>query len=341
MKKKLIVLITMLCALFAVNVSAQKVSKTAGRAKVSFSCKISITSSTHISDAIMWNAINPYAMIPINIQNGSFAYTFSATSFAKASKNAVVQISYGDRDLFVILDSPNIQVNLDTEEVKGSALTGKLSGIIRQIQQASSKAEANGIALSTILANKNNPIAPVILKIKMGDFDYGEMQRLLAAGGSYLDSPICNTIKTFVQRAPGQKMKDLELKDTLGMPHKLSEYIHKGQYTLIDFWASWCKPCLAEMPYVKANYQKYKDAGFCVVGVSLDNNAELWKKSIRQNDFEWIHLSDLQGWKTVAQKAYGIVSIPANVLCDGDGNIIATDLRQEQLNQKLSELYGR
>lgn len=341
MKKKLIVLITMLCALFAVNVSAQKVSKTAGRTKAPFSSKIRITSSTQFSNAIMWNVINPYAMIPINTQNGSFTYTFSATSFAKASKNDVAQIAYGDKDLFVILDSPNIQVNLDTEEVKGSATTDKLSGIIRQIQQASSKAEANEIALSAIHDNQNNPIAQVVLKLKMRDFDYSEMQRLLAAGGSYLDSPICNKIKTLVQRAPGQKMKDLELKDTLGMPHKLSEYIHKGQYTLIDFWASWCKPCLAEMPYVKANYQKYKDAGFCVIGVSLDNNAELWKKSIRQNDFGWIHLSDLQGWKTVAQKAYGLVSIPANVLCDGDGNIIATDLRQEKLDEKLSELYGK
>lgn len=341
MKKKLIILITFLCALLVSNVSAQRVSKVAGRAKVPFSCKLSITSISNVSDAMMWNANNPYAIVPIRMQNGSFAFTFHATSFVKASKNAVIQISYGDKVLFVILDTPNIQVDLDNEEVKGSVISKKLSEIIHQIQQAASRQEANDMALNAILANKDNPISQVILKIKMGDFDYDEMQRILSADGSYLDSPMCNKIKTLVQRAPGQKMKDLELKDTLGMPHKLSEYIRKGQYTLIDFWASWCKPCLFEMPYVKANYEKYKDEGFLVVGVSLDNNAELWKKSIRQNEFEWTHLSDLQGWKTAAQEAYGLISIPANVLCDGDGNIIATDLRKEELNQKLSELYGK
>lgn len=339
MKNHIILLITILCTLLAPNASAQRTSRT-NSVKKAFSLNLNLVSSDTTKATIMWNTANPYAIIPVNFKNGIFSFASSTTSFIKVSRNDVFQISHLGKYFYVILDAPNIEVNLDHQQVKGGTMNQKLHSIFQQIQSATSQAAANKIALDAIRANKNNPIAPIILKTKMADLDYGEMQGLIVEGGSYLNNPLCANILSVVKRAPGQKIKDLELKDTLGNTHKLSEYIHKGQYTLFDFWASWCKPCLFEMPYVKANYEKYKDLGFTVVGISLDDNAALWKKSILQNDFEWIHLSDLKGWETSAQPIYGITSIPANFLCDGEGNIIATDLRKDDLNQKLTELYS-
>ena len=139
--------------------------------------------------------------------------------------------------------------------------------------------------------------------------------------------------------AVGQHYTDIVLKGIDGKTDiQLSAYINKNQYTLLDFWASWCGPCRAEMPNVVKVYNQYHSKGLEVVGVSLDNNHEAWVKAIKTLKMPWPQMSDLKGWQSAAAAAYNIRAIPANVLIDNKGNIIAKDLRGEELQKRIEEL---
>lgn len=114
----------------------------------------------------------------------------------------------------------------------------------------------------------------------------------------------------------------------------------RGKYVLIDFWAAWCKPCRQENPNVLASYNKYKDKGFEILGVSLDRTHEAWVKAIEEDGLIWKHVSDLQYFNSEAAATYQINAIPATYLVDPDGKIVAKNLRGPSLEQKLAEIFG-
>jgi thiol-disulfide isomerase/thioredoxin len=115
----------------------------------------------------------------------------------------------------------------------------------------------------------------------------------------------------------------------------------RGKIVLIDFWASWCGPCRKENPFNVALYNKYKDKGFEIYGVSLDQDPNRWAAAIEKDGLTWKHVSDLKGWGSSAGQLYGIRSIPATVLLDSNGKIIAKNLRGEELADKLREIFGQ
>ncbi len=135
----------------------------------------------------------------------------------------------------------------------------------------------------------------------------------------------------------GAVAPDFTLNDPNGNPVSLSSL--KGKYVLVDFWASWCQPCMAELPNVIDLYHTYKDKGFEIYGVSLDRDRTAWTSTIERFGMNWIHGWDLADEKQaeVANK-YGVTGIPFMLLLDKEGKIIATNLRGEALKEKLAEL---
>ena len=134
----------------------------------------------------------------------------------------------------------------------------------------------------------------------------------------------------------GTMAADFTQNDTANNPIKLSSF--KGKYVLVNFWASWCRPCRMENPNVLAAYNKYKDKNFTVLGVSLDQQKANWIKAINDDKLAWNHVSDLQYWNNAVAQMYHIQSIPSNMLIDPTGKIIAKDLRQGDLEQTLKSV---
>lgn len=138
--------------------------------------------------------------------------------------------------------------------------------------------------------------------------------------------------------AVGKQFTDFEMADAKGEMHKLSDFVGKGKVVLIDFWASWCPPCRAEMPDLVALYKANKAKGFEIVGISLDSNADAWAKGVKDLGITWTQLSDLKGWQNAGAALYGVNSIPHTVLVDKEGVIVAKNLHGEALAEQIEAL---
>ncbi|MEL6922586.1 MAG: TlpA disulfide reductase family protein [Bacteroidota bacterium] len=135
----------------------------------------------------------------------------------------------------------------------------------------------------------------------------------------------------------GAEAPDFTATTPEGEDMSLSEL--RGKVVMIDFWASWCGPCRRENPNVVALYNKYKSKGFEILGVSLDRSKAPWLKAIETDGLTWHHVSDLKGWKNEVAQMYNVSSIPQTILLNEQGEIIARNLRGEQLAQRLAEIF--
>lgn len=198
--------------------------------------------------------------------------------------------------------------------------------------------------------NRLNPVTELTYFVKVRDALSGRMQ-----GSEYM-----NHLNTQIDRAgaeakavrqleeqaaandqmipAGSMAPDLTIPDPLGKKRSLSEY--RGKVVLLDFWASWCKPCRLENPTLVLAYKEFHTKGFEIFSVSLDRSDVAWKNAIRQDALTWTHVSELSEEQSKAAETYGVRSIPFNVLIDKEGKVIAKNLRGQNLLVKLKEVLG-
>ncbi len=202
-------------------------------------------------------------------------------------------------------------------------------------------AKADSAKIEIVKANASTALAAFLVNEIYGHQGLEKMLegKALLTEGAYSSTyykMLAESIDKLEKVAVGKEAPDFTLPSANGDSISLSSL--KGKVLLVDFWASWCGPCRAENPNVVKIYADYKDKGFDILGVSLDNDKAAWLKAIEDDHLTWNHVSDLQGWKNAAAQLYAVSSIPHTVLIGKDGKIIANDLRGDELRAKIAEL---
>jgi peroxiredoxin len=272
------------------------------------------------------------------IKNGKFSFHTSL----KLPELYGLTLDTTGPNLYVFLDQRKVKVKLDSAayyshaEVSGSALQDQFNAFKK----------LEDVNISEYI--KDHPTSLVSAYVLYRNYAYrltaDEIeQNIQLLDPSLHQTPYVKSLQAFKEVlktvAVGKKAPDFTANDTEGKPVKLSDDHHK--YVLIDFWASWCGPCRRENPNVVAAFQKYKDKGFSVFGVSLDKSKEGWINAIEKDQLHWTQVSELTYWKSDIAKTYGVRAIPANFLIDENGIIVAKNLRGEALLQKLDELLNK
>lgn len=307
------------------------------------------------------------------IKNGTF--TFKGIQDTVANRYITYRFGTQDgllMDFFLENGQINIALTRDSDSATGTpnndayqVVRGEVSQLSKELkalyesmadstltaEQREAKVEEIGnlqdktmeVTKKGIAANITNPVGIHLLKQNFYYMEVDELDPLMPQIPAEYDNDetivkIKENVAKMKATAVGQKFTDFEMQTPDGQSVKLSDYAGKGKVVLVDFWASWCGPCRREMPNLVEAYKKYKNKKFEIVGVSLDRNAEDWKKGIEQLQITWPQMSDLKFWNCEGAKLYAVSSIPHTVLIDGEGTIIARGLHGEEIQEKLAEL---
>lgn len=244
------------------------------------------------------------------------------------------------RPLPLFLGNESVSVRLD--EAAGE-LEATGSDLHEQYARNAPHVREEGYNIDSLVAT--HPASAVCALFLLRDFAWrlnlqqlstlrGKLDRSL--DGSYYVSQVDSIIARLQHLQPGASAPDFTLPDAEGNPVRLADF--RGRYVLVDFWASWCPDCRRENPNIVAAYDRFKEKGFTVLGVSLDRNREAWLKAIEKDGLAWTHISDLQAWNSPIAGLYAIRWIPTGFLLDPEGKILAVGLEGEALMEKLAEL---
>ncbi|MDB4105395.1 AhpC/TSA family protein [Salibacteraceae bacterium] len=305
-------------------------------------------------------------------EQGNFSFSFSIASpgffrVGLTEQNMCVLIVYPNDEIKVKADASSIYQSYEVEGSKESNKLKELNGILAArdsinmvLQNAQMTRNQQLFQESVVIYNQ----ITVSVDADIKDFiskEPGTLASLAATQNLNMDNDFqyyktvvealkgkadgnefYETIKTQVQSqaklAIGAPAPEISLPQPSGEVLKLSDL--RGQYVLIDFWASWCGPCRKENPNVRKVYAKYHDKGFEILGVSLDKNSSAWLNAIQQDGLQWKHISDLKYWQSSVVPEYQIKGIPLTFLVDPEGNIVAKNLRGPSLEAKLAEIFG-
>ena len=309
------------------------------------------------------------------VAGGKFAFSGTADKDALLA----VKTQKGKLAMEFFNDGTPIIVNFNDSTLKGSPLNERLAKLNHEMEapqrriegkmanMTKADIEAHGEELMDemnkvidsmqVFANKvfkeeRNSLIPVAFS-SFYFFDNGveAYDELVKEGVVFANHPYLKRSRDYIESllkpkdSPktafvGQQFTDFEMADPDGKMHKISDFVGEGKYILVDFWASWCGPCRAEMPNVLEAYNKYHAKGFEVIGISFDNKKDAWLKAVAQIQMPWLQLSDLKGFECAAAPIYKIDAIPDNILIDPQGKIIDRALRGKALHSRLQKLFG-
>jgi thiol-disulfide isomerase/thioredoxin len=272
------------------------------------------------------------------LENGKIAVTLGENSHVEGTPNNQVYQQFKDEYKVMNDEMRELYMRSRTD----STLTAEQKeALMKELDHKDSL--ALDLAFTTIKTNITSAVGASLLPDYAPAFSLEQQKELLGLlpeqyQGNERIQRLREHVETVDKTSEGKHFVDFTMNSPEGEPVTLSDIIAKNEYTLIDFWASWCGPCRAEMPNVVAAYQAYKDKGFGIIGVSLDNNVDKWKEAITNLNITWPQMSDLKGWDNEGAKLYGVNSIPATVLVNREGVIVARNLRGEAIAEKLAEL---
>lgn len=280
-----------------------------------------------------------------------FAYVANNQNLRAATLRARVLVEQGEmvvakneHDEYIVTGTPANDAN--TALINAITPLGEEYNTATAERRAEIMAEYEAVKEAAYEANKTNLLGVELLHDKAYSMSGVELQEAISTLAPELQQiatvkQLAAMAETKLKTDVGQPYIDFEQPDAAGNAVSLKSVIEKAgnKYVLIDFWASWCSPCMAEVPALKAAYDAYHKKGFEIFGVSLDNKKEAWEAAIKNKQLNWPHVSDLKGWQNSAAELYGVRSIPANYLVDcATGKIVASNLRGEDVKAKIAEL---
>lgn len=209
--------------------------------------------------------------------------------------------------------------------------------------------EYDQLTRTTVEANRDNYFGALMLAQQLGYELTGQelLDEIALFSPAMQQTELLTKLKTNAEQKlkteVGQPYMNIEQNNADGQTVSLKSVIENpaNKYTLVDFWASWCAPCMREVPHLKKTYDAFHKKGFEIYGVSFDKDRDAWLGAIDQNDMGWIHVSELAGFDNQAATDYAVQGIPSNFLVDAQGVIVASNLRGEALYEKIAELLAQ